>query len=187
MRIVPIFPENKPAIFSVIFDDELLDELSRLFELWSDVEYLESFFEKNRVDLCRGYTGFPSVEEAVNRILDDACILEERLFELAKTGQHDSCNTLQTLFEPLSNEIRLAELQKSKAKIYSFRKSSWLRLYAIRIAPNLYVITGGAIKLTHRMEEREHTQKELVKLDKVKTYLQDHGLIHESDYQFVEL
>jgi len=59
-------------------------------------------------------------------------------------------------------------------------------MYAIRIASNLYVITGGAIKLTHRMEEREHTRKELVKLEKVKVYLQDQGWIHESDFQFLE-
>ena len=25
---------------------------------------------------------------------------------------------------------------------------SWLRIYAIRIEPNVYIVTGGAIKLT---------------------------------------
>jgi hypothetical protein len=187
MKIVPIFPERNPAIYSAHYDGESLNELSRLFDLWSDVEYLESFFEENKADLCGVYIGCPTVEEAVNRILDDVWRLEKRLFTLAEIGQNNPYNTLQTLFSPLNNEIRLAELQKSKAKIYSFGKSSWLRIYAIRIAPNLYVITGGAIKLTHRMEEREHTQKELIKLDKVRTYLLDQGLAHESDYQFFEL
>jgi hypothetical protein len=189
MDIVPIFPENKPAIFSARYEGESLDELGRLFDLWSDVEYLESFFEENKADLCGGYIGCPSVEEAVNRILDDAERLEDRLFELAEEGESDPQNSLQTLFSPLNNEMRLAPVQKNKAKIYSFRNNnwSWLRLYAIRIAPNLFVITGGAIKLTHRMEEREHTRNELVKLEKVKAYLQDQGLIHESDFQFLEI
>ncbi len=43
------------------------------------------------------------------------------------------------------------------------RHASWLRLYAIKLEPGCYVITGGAIKLTRTMEEREHTLKELSK------------------------
>jgi hypothetical protein len=187
MKIVPIFPKDNPAILAVRYDNERLDEWSRLFDLWSDVEYLEYFFEENKADLCGGYFGCPTVDEAVNRILDDAWMLEERLLRLADDGRLDPYNTLQTIFSPLNNEIRLAELQKSKARIYPFRKSSWLRLYAIRIAPNLYVVTGGAIKLTHRMEEREHTRNELVKLEKVKVYLKNQGLLHESDFQFLEI
>lgn len=186
MKLIPIFPENKPAIYSVHYPDERQDEMCRLFDLWSDVEYLEAFFEENKADLCGGYIGCPTVDEAVNRIRDDAARLEKRLYELAKKGQHDSNNTLQTLFSPLNNEIRLAEQQKSKAKIFAFKRSSWLRLYAIRIASNLYVVTGGAIKLTHRMEERDHTQIELFKLDKVKVYLQDNGLYSETDFQILE-
>jgi len=148
MKLIPIFPENKPAIFSVHYPDERQDEMHRLFDLWSDVEYLESFFEENKADLCGGYIGCPTVDEAVNRILDDAERLERRLYDLAKKGQQDPNNTLQTLFSPLNNETRLAEQQKSKAKIIVFKRSSWLRLYAIRIASNLYVVTGGAIKGT---------------------------------------
>lgn len=33
---------------------------------------------------------------------------------------------------------------------------SWLRLYAIKLEPGCYIITGGAIKLTRTMEERQH-------------------------------
>ena len=34
-----------------------------------------------------------------------------------------------------------------------------------------FLITGGAIKLTHKMEEREHTTAELRKLEKVRNFL----------------
>lgn len=90
-------------------------------------------------------------------------------------------------FMPLGNEMRLAVLQKSKAKIRTQGRSSWLRLYAIRVAPNLFVITGGAIKLTHRMEEREHTRVQLEKLEKVKRYLADQGLFDENDFELMEI
>lgn len=187
MKIVPIFPKDKPVILSAHYADEKLNEFRRVFELWSDVEYLEAFFEANKVDLCSGYFGRQSIEAAVKRIWYDASILEEQLIALAELGQVDPYNTLQTLFLPLRNEQGFTSLQKSKAKIHPIKKNNWLRLYAIRIAPNLYVITGGAIKLTRLMQDREHTQKELVKLDKVKTYLLDQGLCHESDFQFLEL
>jgi hypothetical protein len=33
------------------------------------------------------------------------------------------------------------------------------------------VITGGAVKLTHKMEERTHTREELIKLEKGRNFL----------------
>ena len=52
-----------------------------------------------------------------------------------------------------------------------------------------YIITGGAIKLTATMQEREHTLMELAKLNKVRDYLISIGIFeyngfedyHESD------
>ena len=35
----------------------------------------------------------------------------------------------------------------------------------------MYLITGGAIKLTKKMEEREHTSEELIKLEKGRNFL----------------
>jgi hypothetical protein len=112
MKIVPIFPENKPAIFSVHYDGEPMDELSRLFNLWSDAEYLESFFEENKADLCGSYICCPTVDEAVERIFDDAERLEERLYNLAEAGQRDPQNTLQTLFYHLNNSSVRLKIKK---------------------------------------------------------------------------
>ena len=67
-------------------------------------------------------------------------------------------------------------LGKEKAKgTRNFRHDSWLRLYAIRFQPNSYLVTGGAIKLTHTMQEREHTLEELRKLEKVRNFLLSEG------------
>lgn len=63
-------------------------------------------------------------------------------------------------------------LGKEKARIKDRpRHVSWLRLYAIKLEPGCYIITGGAIKLTHTMQEREHTLAELVKMEQVRNYL----------------
>ena len=84
---------------------------------------------------------------------------------------------LDSLFKPLEN-LRTAEvlLGKEKAKgNRNFRHDSWLRLYAIRFQRNSYLVTGGAIKLTHTMQEREHTLEELRKLEKVRSFLLSEG------------
>ncbi|MGK7394400.1 MAG: hypothetical protein ACNS62_07495 [Candidatus Cyclobacteriaceae bacterium M3_2C_046] len=71
------------------------------------------------------------------------------------------------MFVPLDNrEFKEYDFQKMKAR----RAMSWLRLYAIHYFDQ-YVITGGAIKLTLKMEYREHTRKELKKLETVKNIL----------------
>ena len=60
--------------------------------------------------------------------------------------------------------------------------SSWLRLYAIKLTSGVYIITGGAIKLTATMQEREHTRKELVKMDKVRRYLLEENIIDDDGF-----
>jgi hypothetical protein len=41
----------------------------------------------------------------------------------------------------------------------------------------VYLITGGAIKLTHTMQERSHTLKELERMEMVRNHLIDNGVI----------
>ena len=53
------------------------------------------------------------------------------------------------------------------------------------LEPNIYVVTGGAIKLTRTMQEREHTTIELEKLNRCKAYLQSQGVFDKDS--FVEL
>lgn len=61
-------------------------------------------------------------------------------------------------------------------------------LYAIKIARDTYLITGGAIKLPlhHLMEDREHTTIEKQKLENGREYLRSHG-VYDSDsfYEFL--
>lgn len=187
MRIVPIFPARKPAIYAAQYDGEPVDELNKVFAQWSDVFWLEPFFEMHKHDLRHGYYGSFNVQEAAMQTIVDVCDMRKRLFSLALQGQSDRKNTLQNMFMPLGNEMRLAVLQKSKAKMRVQGRGSWLRLYAIRVAPNLFVITGGAIKLTHRMEEREHTRVQLDKLEKVKRFLADKGFFDVNDFELMEI
>ena len=58
-------------------------------------------------------------------------------------------------------------------------------MYAIRIDNNCFVITGGAIKMSQKMQDHKDTQEELKKLNKAKDYLADND-VHDID-SFTEL
>ena len=63
-------------------------------------------------------------------------------------------------------------LGKEKARIKDRNQhASWLRIYAIKLEPGCYIITGGAIKLTRTMQERTHTLEELNKMEAVRNFL----------------
>ena len=66
-------------------------------------------------------------------------------------------------------------LGREKAKGKWHRHDSWLRLYALKVDEGSYLITGGAIKLTHKMTERAHTLRELAKMEQVRNYLIEQG------------
>jgi len=178
MKLVRIFANNDSlwsVSLRVIGENGLAentDELDHLFDNWNNVEFLEDFFESNKHDLKKFY-GDIKVEEAVEITLLEARRLEATLINLAKSKEKDV--NLDAIFKPLDNQIYIEqELTKSKAK--GNARKSWLRIYAIRIDKNCFVVTGGAIKLTHLMKDREHTNLELIKINRCRDFLKAEGL-----------
>ena len=186
MKIDSIFAIIERSLFSVIYAENQTNEFDRLFDNWTDVQYLKDFFIKNQDDLNSKFYGQITIEEAIEKTIEDAEYLEERLLELAENGVNENKENLQTLFKPLYNYVsKPATHQKSKG--YGLKSKSWLRVYAIRIAKNTYVITGGAIKLTPTMNEREHLKRELQKLEITKQYLKENEIWDENDFELLEL
>ena len=60
---------------------------------------------------------------------------------------------------------------------------SWLRLYAIRLEKGSFIVTGGTIKLTATMSERQHTFQELAKMEKVRNFLLDEGIVDRDSFE----
>lgn len=74
-------------------------------------------------------------------------------------------------------------LGKEKARPRNTLKhASWLRIYAIKLEPGIYIITGGAIKLTRTMQEREHTLIELARMEKVRRFLLDNDIVDKDSF-----
>lgn len=135
-----------------------------------------NFFINNQDDLNAFY--HVSIEDAIWDTIEDSDKIESMLLEL---GESDD---LDTLFRPLNNnEIAESLLQKDKARLKDRPvHSSWLRVYAIRLSTGAYIITGGAIKLTFKMEEREHTRNELNKIEKVRNFLLNEHIIDDDSF-----
>ncbi len=183
MDIIEIVYES---LYSVKYEEsqEAESEFERVLDNMKDALYLEEFFEENIGDLQSGFWGEISVEEAVLRTRDEAIRLEKEIIEIAKKGKIDRYETLSTLFKPLKNNPTKIE-KFEKNKVTGDKPKSWIRIYAIRIESNLFLITGGAIKLTPNMNDREHLIQELKKLSMVRSYLLDDE--NYEDIEFFEL
>lgn len=171
MVIEDIFAVLEECLYTVQWDGEGCDEQQRIFSQWNDPQYLSDFFNEHINDLQSGFYGSITVEQAVRQTKHEAKELQKRLFNLAKEGQAGGPANLSYLFEPISPSEMGKPLEKDKA--YGTSHKSWLRIYAIRIRTNTFVICGGAIKLTETMNDREHLLKELDKLEVTRQYLED--------------
>lgn len=166
MDIVSIFADQLTAFR---YDTDQPDEFSRLFAQWQDPEYLYGFFTAHIDDLQSGFFGTISLQTAIRRTRDEARRLEQALQHLT-AASHDH---LDSVFAPLQPKEPI-ELTRSKAT--GDNQRSWIRVYAIKLQANAYVVTGGAIKLTAAMQDREHTRHELGKLNRCKDYLREQGI-----------
>lgn len=118
------------------------------------------------------YFKITDVNQAIYDTIEDSEKLQCLIMDISPNANLDE------IFRPLENS-RSSEmlLGKEKARLHNTpRHASWLRIYAIRLEQGIYIITGGAIKLTRTMQEREHTLVELARMEKVRNYLIDNGI-----------
>ena len=160
MEIIRIFGDS---LFSFHLDGEQQNELAGLLSKWNDTSYLYHFVTENIEDIPDGM----SVNDCVTNLHDNAADLDYFLHAIA----HSSSGDWNQFFKPLRNtEYGLESLSRQKGR------KNYLRIYAIRIDTNCFVITGGAIKFHHRNMDRKHTAIEMKKLEKCRDFLQSHGI-----------
>ena len=159
------------TLWAVRYDNCLDNVLDTILDQWNDVMWLRSFFKQNIEDLT-SYFKITDVNEAIYDTIEDSERLQCLIMDISPNADLDK------IFRPLEN-MRASEvmLSKEKAKVRNNpRHASWLRIYAIKLDPGIYIITGGAIKLTRTMQEREHTLVELARMEKVRRYLLDNDI-----------
>lgn len=154
------------TLWAVRYDNCLDNVLDTILDRWNDVVWLRSFFKQNIGDLA-SYFKITDVNKAIYDTIEDSDRLQCLIMDISPEADLDK------IFRPLDNS-RTSEmlLGKEKARLRdTSRHASWLRIYAIKLEPGIYVITGGAIKLTRTMQEREHTLLELARMEKVRSFL----------------
>ena len=164
-------------LWAVRYENKNDNALYTLFDQWNDVMWLRSFFKKNWQDL-ESYFKITDINQAIEDTIEDSDRLQGIIMDISPEANLDE------IFHPLEN-FRTSEmlLGKEKARLKRVvRHSSWLRIYAIKLSEGVYGITGGAIKLTLKMDEREHTLKELTKLEKVRSFLLSENIIDNDSF-----
>lgn len=164
-------------LWAVRYDNDKENALQRVMSQWSDAEWLADFFTQNIDDLI-SYFKITNIEDAIYQTMEDRDELSCIIMDISPDANLDQ------FFRPLDNN-RISEMLLGKEKGRPHRRS-WLRLYAIKLTAGIYIITGGAIKLTHTMQEREHTLQELGRMEKVRNFLISEKVFDENsfvDYQ----
>lgn len=165
MKIIDIFADVFPGhLFAVVWDDT--NALDVLFQNWASVFYLRNYARKNGITDMKSFVA--AVTEELGTIDAFFIYVVERKVDLNQ------------YFRPLFNAEyfeKVLSLQKGKFK------NHMLRIYAIKIESNCFLITGGAIKLRHTMQEHPNTLLELKKLNKVKNFLINEGILDKDSIE----
>ena len=122
------------------------------------------------------------------------CIIPDRKTLLSVVDEETNITEFRHIFDQWSDveylydffEKNLSDLGGITIKSLWNHPKSWLRIYAIRINPETYIVTGGAIKLTQTMQERPHTNGQLTRLNQVRDYLIQEGF-DENDIEETEI
>lgn len=171
----------RDILASFVFKGDKENILRKLLKLWRNHNYLFDFYVKNKsiIEKSEYFSYDYEFSDFVKDITSDI----EQLETFIKQIDEDKSPQLDNYFKPLSNK-------EDKIKILSFKKKrcKWLRIYALRVDENLYAITGGAIKITKKMQEHPDTKNELAQLNFARDWLKHQGIIaHESFYSYFNL
>ena len=179
MRLVEIFP---PYLYSMRYGDgDEIDEYHRLLKTWTDVDFVANFFESHSKDMDPSFWGsITDPEEAAERTIDEAYDLEDYLTLLFDNASYGIKPDFDDFFHPLDGEFGYVYFQ-TPMKAYGLKRPSLLRLYAIKITSNCYVITGGGIKYCRKMQESRELLVELGKVKSVRSFLRERGIEDKDD------
>jgi hypothetical protein len=160
MKIVTIFADQ---LYAFHYMGEAENEYDRLMEQWTDVSYLRAYAKQNKI---------ADVTNFAHEIRQDAEYIDDLIESIARQN-----HKLESFFKPLYNlEMGVKFLSLQKGRRYK------LRIYAIKIDENLFVITGGAIKITLLMDDHPDTQLEKVKLNQAKDYFKKQQVFDKDSF-----
>lgn len=182
LEIIAIYP---PYIYSVQYDDVEENEFDRLFQQWNDLEYVTQFFETFQEYLKSPvWQKTPEPEDAALQVLREAADLEDLFEELYdNTINNIEGKDFDSHFYYLDGKYQY-ELERPPMKSYGTNRPSLLRIYAIKMDRNTYLITGGGIKLADTIQNSPDLKDHVLNnIDKVRQYLKANGIMDSDDME----
>lgn len=180
MKIVAIFP---PYIYSVRYAGRAENEFDRILDEWNDVSHVVQFMEENSAYLDDEiWCNVRQPEDAAAQVLDEAALLEElfdELYENTSKGERPDFDSHFHLFEGKYKY----ELNHLPMKSYGTIRPSLVRMYAIKMASNTYLITGGGIKLADKIQNSPGLKDHVIQeIDLTREFLKSNGIMDGSDF-----
>lgn len=179
MEFIEIYP---PYIYSVKYEGNDENEFDRLFNEWNDMELVMDFLMQNKEYLnSQIWNAVKEPEMAARQVLDEAEKLED-LFEILENNtKRDNKPDYDSFFKCLDGKYQY-ELEYIPMKLYGSNRPSLLRMYAIKLEDNVYIITGGGIKLSRTIQESPGINKNIIhNIDMVRAWLKKNGILTTDD------
>ena len=171
----------KPYIYSIKYEGQELSEFDRLFDAWNDITEVVEFMRTHQEYLNNPIWGERyTPESAARKVRDEAIELEDLFEDLYENTNHGETPDYDSHFKFLDGKYMVYEYIPMKS--YGPGRPSFLRMYAIKLKNNLYVITGGGIKLADKIQNSPDLKDHVIKnIDNVRAWLKDSGIIDEQD------
>lgn len=182
MKITEIYPDS---LFAIQFDENDQNEFEKAFTLWQDLNYLVDYFSANSDLLESDFwksIPIPADYEALSKnVVEESFDLQDYIQEIAENTANGVQPDFDSFFQELGGKYKYLR-QYIPQKAYGTNSPSMLRLYALRIAANCYLVVHGGIKLTKEIHDTPSLRDELfVKIDNVLQFLNANGILDSED------
>ena len=182
MKVICIFDKN---LWSIQYDGHERDVFSEMFTNWTDMEYLFDYFTRNKEYLSDPFWSGWDIPSLIRRTYNEALSLDRYFHGLYKNIKHCDKPDLESHFVWLDKQY---EYQLGRYKSYGqICTPIMLRIYAIRVEENVFVVTGGGIKLVRQMKNMPELDLELTHIKDVRSYLRKNDIETSGDiYEFIK-
>lgn len=176
----------KDCLYSIKFDEADTDAYSQAISLWRDLDYLVEFFKKNAKEVDQPFwrevglnpdTPLASAE----RVASEAIVLAAHIRDLAQNTADGEIPDFEDFFQPIGGKYSyVRELEPHKS--YGTFTPSLLRLYAIKLDRNVYLIVFGGIKLGSTIQNSPGLKEQVFnRIDNVIAFLKANGIFEADD------
>lgn len=175
MEIIQIYEQY---LYSVKYDSCIENEYDRLFnDEWCDIASIVTFMHENKKYLGTGiWTNVADPFSAAQKVARERAALQYKFKELLENTKRGIQPDLDSHFHFLDGQY-YGTFTLTPMKSYGTENPSFLRIYAIKVDTNSYIITGGGIKLCKTIQDSPGLKDHVIKnIDKVRNYLLQNGI-----------